>query len=118
MSAGTGGTIAGISQYLKSKNNNINIVLADPQGSSLHNRVKYKVCYTTQQQERTLKRHRYESIVEGVGLDRITENFNKAVIDNSEKVNIHLFYLFIYFFKEIYDFINHFNLLLLIKNKK
>ena len=29
-SAGTGGTIAGISQYLKSKDKNIDIILADP----------------------------------------------------------------------------------------
>lgn len=59
------------------------MTLADPQGSSLHRYVKYGVCFTSEQSERTIKRHRYDSIVEGVGLDRITANFSKALIDNS-----------------------------------
>ena len=82
MSAGTGGTIAGVSRYLKSKKNDIKIVLADPNGSSLFNKVKFGVCYAHQQSERTVKKHRYDSIVEGVGLDRITANFDRAVIDD------------------------------------
>jgi cysteine synthase len=88
MSSGTGGTISGISHYLKKKsNNNINIILADPNGSSLFSKVKHGVCYTNQQSERTIKKHRYDSIVEGVGLDRITNNFNKAIIDDAECID-------------------------------
>jgi cystathionine beta-synthase len=34
-SAGTGGTVSGVGQYLKSKNPNIKIIAADPQGSVL-----------------------------------------------------------------------------------
>jgi len=86
MSAGTGGTIAGVSTYLKSKNRNVKIALADPQGSSLFNRVMHGICYTPEQQERTLRRHRYDSIVEGVGLDRVTANFQKAAIDTAFRV--------------------------------
>ncbi len=37
--SGTGGSIAGISKYLKEKNSNIKIILADPPGSSLTNKV-------------------------------------------------------------------------------
>lgn len=37
--AGTGGTIAGVSQALKEHNPSIQVVLADPQGSSLFNKV-------------------------------------------------------------------------------
>lgn len=85
MSSGTGGTIAGVSNYLKSKDAKIRIVLADPQGSSLHMKVKFGVCYTPQQAERSLRKHRYDSIVEGVGLDRLTSNFSKAIIDDSYK---------------------------------
>lgn len=81
MSAGTGGTIAGVSKYLKSKNKNVKVVLADCTGSSLLQKVLYKVCYTHHQSERTIKKHRYDSIVEGVGLDRITKNFSAAQID-------------------------------------
>ena len=36
--AGTGGTIAGVSQALKEHNPDIRVVLADPQGSSLFNK--------------------------------------------------------------------------------
>ena len=86
MSAGTGGTIAGVSNYLKNKNKKIQIILADPTGSSLLSKVKYNVCYTVQQSERKIKKHRYDSIVEGVGLDRITKNFNLAMIDNAYSV--------------------------------
>lgn len=37
--AGTGGTIAGISHYLKSQKPGVQIHLVDPPGSSLHNKV-------------------------------------------------------------------------------
>jgi cysteine synthase A len=41
--AGTGGTIAGVSRALKDLNPSIQIVLADPQGSSLFNKVGLKM---------------------------------------------------------------------------
>jgi len=87
MSAGTGGTIAGVSRFLKEKQPDVLIVLADPIGSALHNRVEFGVCFTSQQQERRQRKHRYDSIVEGVGLDRVTRNFEQARIDKSEKVS-------------------------------
>ena len=34
-----------------------------------------------------VKKHRYDSIVEGVGLDRITANFDEAMIDEAECIN-------------------------------
>jgi cysteine synthase len=37
---GTGGTIAGIGQFLKSMNEEVQVVLADPEGSGLYNKVK------------------------------------------------------------------------------
>jgi cysteine synthase len=64
MGAGTGGTLAGVSLYLKKhkKNRNsahVKVFLVDPPGSSLSNKVKHGVCYAAQQSERTVKRHRY-----------------------------------------------------------
>ena len=44
---GTGGTIAGISKYLKKCNKSIKIYLVDPPGSSLYNRVKFGVLYSS-----------------------------------------------------------------------
>lgn len=87
MSSGTGGTIAGISKFLKEVvSPDIQVVLADPHGSSLCSKVNYGICYTKQQAERTQRRHRYDSIVEGVGLDRITANFQAAVINQAYQV--------------------------------
>jgi cysteine synthase len=39
-SSGTGGTIAGTGCYLRSKKSDIKIVLADPEGSGLYNKVR------------------------------------------------------------------------------
>ena len=88
MSAGTGGTLVGVGAYLKeqvSKKQTQNvkhreskqprIVLADPPGSSLYNKIKFGVAYTSQQSEQRLRRHRYDTLAEGIGLDRITANF-------------------------------------------
>jgi cysteine synthase A len=58
------------------------VILADPPGSSLLYRAKYGVCYSAQQSEVKLRRHRYDSIVEGIGLDRITANFDQAIISD------------------------------------
>ncbi|KAF0684857.1 Aste57867_23202 [Aphanomyces stellatus] len=83
MSAGTGGTIAGVSRYLKEQNPSIQVVLADPPGSSLYNKVRHNVCYAPQQSERTVKRHRYDTVAEGIGIDRLTANFLHAEIDDA-----------------------------------
>ncbi len=42
--AGTGGTIAGVSNYLKSQKPAVKVFLADPPGSSLHNKVFSALC--------------------------------------------------------------------------
>jgi cysteine synthase len=39
--AGTGGTIAGVSQVLKRRDPSIRVVLVDPPGSSLYNKVHH-----------------------------------------------------------------------------
>lgn len=83
MSAGTGGTIAGVSAFLKERHPAVRVVLADPFGSSLAARVQHGVCYATQQAEGRVRKHRYDSIVEGVGLDRVTANFSAALIDEA-----------------------------------
>ncbi len=48
--------------------------------------VKHGVCYASQQKERGLRKHRYDTIAEGIGLDRITKNFELALIDEAWKV--------------------------------
>ena len=92
MSAGTGGTIAGVSrcarrQEEKEQGEALEVVLADPQGSSLYHKVVNGVCFAPQQREQKLRKHRYDTIVEGVGLDRVTANFDAADIDSAEAVS-------------------------------
>lgn len=80
MGAGTGGTLAGVARYLKERSGGAaKAYLIDPPGSSLYNKVVHGVAYAPQQSERTLKRHRYDTIVEGVGIDRVTANFSAAL---------------------------------------
>ena len=46
---GTGGTVAGVGQYLKSKNEEIVVAIADPEGSGLYNKVGARSCIHPQQ---------------------------------------------------------------------
>ncbi|KAG7822849.1 hypothetical protein KL909_003452 [Ogataea angusta] len=87
--AGTGGTIAGCSIFFKQKNNSIKTILADPQGSGLFNRVQYGIMYDTVEKEGTRRRHQVDTLVEGIGLNRITKNFSQgeSYIDAAEKVS-------------------------------
>ena len=86
MGAGTGGTLAGVSTFLKSRKPSVRAYLADPPGSALHHRVAHGVLYAPEQQERTARRHRYDTIMEGVGCDRVTANFASASLDGSFQV--------------------------------
>ena len=87
--AGTGGTIAGVARYLKSRLPEVSIVLADPQGSGLYNRIKYGVLFNTKEREGTRRRSQIDTIVEGIGLNRVTANFEvgRGSIDTAVKVD-------------------------------
>ncbi|CAG8487968.1 10257_t:CDS:10, partial [Diversispora eburnea] len=67
--AGTGGTIAGISRYLKPLIPNLKIYLVDPP-------------------EGKRRRHQVDTVVEGVGLNRITENFNMSQGFIDDAINV------------------------------
>jgi cysteine synthase len=68
---GTGGTFAGVSEYLKSRRRAIRTVLADPPGSSLYEYVLHG----------TLQATGSGSITEGIGIGRVTANLKDAPID-------------------------------------
>ena len=86
--AGTGGTITGVARYLKPRLPHVKIVLADPQGSGLYNRIKYGVMFDTKEREGTRRRSQVDTIVEGIGLNRVTANFEagRELIDDAIKV--------------------------------
>lgn len=86
--AGTGGTIAGVARFLKPKIPNLDVVLADPQGSGLYNRIKYGVMFNTLEREGTRRRQQVDTIVEGIGINRVTANLEagRELIDDAVKV--------------------------------
>jgi len=87
MSAGTGGTVAGVGNYLcQQQSPPPRIVLADPPGSVFHGTVTTGVAYTQEQKEATIRKHRYDTICEGIGLDRVTGNFKRHNCCDSVKV--------------------------------
>lgn len=81
--AGTGGTVAGISQFLKEKNANIKCFLIDPPGSGLFNRVTRGVMYSKEEAEGKRLRNPFDTITEGIGINRLTQNFMLARLDGA-----------------------------------
>ncbi|PVV00091.1 hypothetical protein BB559_000143 [Furculomyces boomerangus] len=79
----TGGTLAGMTLYLKPKIPNLKVYLADPPGSGLANKVNYNVMYSESEKEGKRRRHQIDTIVEGVGLNRLTKNFS-LLFDRNE----------------------------------
>jgi cysteine synthase A len=75
-SCGTGGTFAGVAQFLKSRRREIRCVLADPPGSSLYAYVRRGALQATGS----------ASITEGIGIGRITANLEGAPIDDAVHV--------------------------------
>mmetsp|Transcript_6924 Transcript_6924/g.16975 ORF Transcript_6924/g.16975 Transcript_6924/m.16975 type:complete len:386 (-) Transcript_6924:1910-3067(-) len=76
--AGTGGTIAGISKYLKTHVRDVRVYLIDPPGSSLFNRVRRGVLYTAVEAEGKRLKNPFDTITEGIGINRLTKNFMEA----------------------------------------
>jgi cysteine synthase A len=72
-SSGTGGTVAGVSEYLKSQNRLVRTVLADPPGSALFEYIRNGVVKATGS----------GSITEGIGIGRVTANMLDAPIDDA-----------------------------------
>jgi cysteine synthase len=87
--AGTGGTISGVALALKPRMPDLKIVIADPQGSSLYNKIKYGVMFSSTEAEGTRRRHQVDSIVEGIGINRMTANFyaGMQLVDDAVKVS-------------------------------
>jgi cysteine synthase A len=75
-SSGTGGTLAGTSEFLKSKRTAIRTVLADPPGSALYHFIRHGEVKATGS----------GSITEGIGIGRVTDNFQGAPVDDAVHV--------------------------------
>lgn len=86
--AGTGGTLSGVALALKPLLPDMKVVLADPQGSGLYNKIKYGVMFSPTEAEGTRRRHQVDSIVEGIGINRLTANMSAGLhlVDDAVKV--------------------------------
>jgi cysteine synthase A len=73
---GTGGTMGGVSRYLKTCNAGVRCVLADPLGSALYHWVKTG----------HLKSEGSSAVTEGIGIGRVTANLEGAPIDDAVRV--------------------------------
>ncbi|KAG7024970.1 cys12 [Cucurbita argyrosperma subsp. argyrosperma] len=81
--AGTGGTVAGVSNFLQEKNPNVRCFLIDPPGSGLFNKVTRGVMYTKEEAEGRRLKNPFDTITEGIGINRLTQNFLMAKLDGA-----------------------------------
>ncbi|CAK7205917.1 Cysteine synthase 2 [Sporothrix eucalyptigena] len=89
--AGTAGTLTGVARYLKEDaglRKGIRIIAADPQGSGLANLVRNGVLYAATEKEGTRRRSQVDSIVEGIGMNRMTATLDAGLhlIDDAVSV--------------------------------
>ncbi|KYQ92504.1 cysteine synthase [Tieghemostelium lacteum] len=83
--AGTGGTLAGISSYLKEHSQGrIQTYLVDPPGSGLYSLVTLGTIFDIKDRL-VVEKLGPRSFYEGVGVNRKTENFTKAILDGAFK---------------------------------
>jgi cysteine synthase len=73
---GTGGTLGGVSRFLKAQKPGVRIVLADPMGSALYHWVK----------RGELKSSGSSAVTEGIGIGRVTANLEGAPIDDAVQI--------------------------------
>jgi len=73
---GTGGTLAGVSRYLKERSSKVRTVCADPHGASIWSWIK----------RGNLDFDDGDSITEGIGQARITGNLQAAPIDDAYRI--------------------------------
>ncbi|MBI1943193.1 MAG: cysteine synthase A, partial [Betaproteobacteria bacterium] len=72
---GTGGTLAGVSLFLKSKNRRIRTAAADPMGAAMYHWIKHGEL-----------KSEGSSVTEGIGLGRVTRNIEGAPIDDAYQI--------------------------------
>ena len=72
---GTGGTLAGVSAFLKQKNDKIRIVASDPLGAAMYSWFKHGEL-----------KSEGSSVTEGIGLGRVTANVKDAKVDDAYRI--------------------------------
>ena len=90
-SSGTGGTMAGVSCRLKLDlgRDRVKCFLGDPQGSALGTRINQGTLFNLKDKEGHRVRHPFDTVTEGIGLNRLTQNFQIGIpfIDRAFEVS-------------------------------
>lgn len=69
--------------WVQEKDEGIKCFLIDPPGSSLFNRVMRGVMYTREEAEGKRLKNPFDTITEGIGINRLTQNFKLALLDGA-----------------------------------
>lgn len=69
--------------WVQEKDEGIKCFLIDPPGSSLFNRVTRGVMYTGEEAEGKRLKNPFDTITEGIGINRLTQNFKLALLDGA-----------------------------------
>jgi cysteine synthase len=72
---GTGGTLGGVSRYLKAQKPTVRTAAADPMGAAMYSWIKHNVL-----------KSEGSSITEGIGLGRVTKNIEGAPLDDAYQI--------------------------------
>ena len=72
---GTGGTLSGVSKFLKEKDPKIRTVASDPMGAAMYSWFRHKEL-----------KSEGSSITEGIGLGRVTKNVEGAQVDDAYRI--------------------------------
>lgn len=65
------------------------VAIADPEGSGLFNKVKHGVMYDRRESEGKRRRHQVDTVVEGIGINRLTNNISLAlpIVDDAFRIS-------------------------------
>lgn len=72
-----------LTTFVQEKNSNIKCFLIDPPGSGLFNKVTRGVMYTKEEAEGRRLKNPFDTVTEGIGINRLTENFKLAELDGA-----------------------------------
>jgi len=72
---GTGGTLSGVSRFLKEKRKNIRVAVSDPMGAAMYHWFKHGELKSAG-----------SSITEGIGQGRVTQNIEGAPVDDAYQI--------------------------------
>ena len=104
VASGTGGTISGCSKYLKEVNPQMKIIAIDCMNSGIFDYVKTGEIHSQEiihgYETKLIERSGGSTFAEGIGIDRVTKNFEKSIVDGTMQVTDQEAVEMVYYLKE------------------